>query len=77
MYTKTEVVTGLGMYDVYFKTCNKDVHCSLPVFRIEIPGINFQDQKYSNEYIRNIAELMRQYRGNIINSQCKTSRIHH
>ncbi len=54
-YTKTEVGMGSVMYDIDFKTYIVDVQC-----RIKIPGIHFQGQKYSNENIQTITELMKQ-----------------
>jgi hypothetical protein len=51
-YSKTEAGAGLVVYNVKLKTCNVDVQYRLSVFRIEIPGIHFWDQKYSNENIQ-------------------------
>jgi hypothetical protein len=46
---------GSVMYDIDFKTHIVDVQC-----RIKIPGIHFQGQKYSNENIQTITELIKQ-----------------
>jgi hypothetical protein len=53
--TKIEVGTDLEIVMFIEKTCNVVV-----INGISIPGKRYQDQKYSNENILIIAELMKQ-----------------